>query len=307
MFATPILFIIFIRPLATQRVFEQIKRIKPTYLFIAADGPRTDKPEDKERCEVTRKIIDQIDWKCDLKTLLRAENRGCGFGPSEAISWFFDHVKQGIILEDDCVPNLDFFHFCERLLDKYEHNIDIFQISGTLPLVSWKSYTQDYLISKFGGTWGWATWRRAWNKFDYKASAWKELQGKRKVQTFLENDTFYSHFLHEFNISFSEIRNDIWDYQWLFCRFYWGGYSIMPTVNLVTNVGFSEDATHTFHSASSMANLPTNELLNNNLINIHGNDKLLDYILFEKTMSTTKKHLLKRLFIKLAIIRYNTI
>lgn len=109
MLSTPVLFIVFNRVQTTQQVFDRIKQVQPKYLFVAADGPRPDKPDDIQKCADTRKIIEQIDWDCELKTLFREENRGCGYGPAEAITWFFEHVEYGIILEDDCLPSLSFF------------------------------------------------------------------------------------------------------------------------------------------------------------------------------------------------------
>ena len=153
MFNTPVLLIIFNRPLHTQKIFDQIKKIKPKHLFIVGDGPRPHRPDDIQKCAATRKIIEQIDWDCKLRTLFRNENRGCGHGPAEAISWFFEHVEAGIILEDDCLPDISFFPFCELLLKEYKNDSNIFLISGTNPLQKWKENKSVYFEAKFGWTW----------------------------------------------------------------------------------------------------------------------------------------------------------
>lgn len=113
MFTTPVLFIIFNRPEATRKVFNAIRNVKPKQLFIAADAPRLNK-EEALLCKRTRKIALEVDWECEV-TLFRDENLGYGLAVSEAINCFFDQVEEGIILEDDCLPDLSFFPFCEGL------------------------------------------------------------------------------------------------------------------------------------------------------------------------------------------------
>ena len=130
-FSTPILFLIFNRPDVTKCVFEEIRKQKPQYLYLAADGPRANKPGEYEKCILAREVVlEGIDWNCELKTLYRDENLGCGKAVSEAITWFFEHVEEGIILEDDCLPNNSFFTFCSELLDRFRTTDKIMHISG---------------------------------------------------------------------------------------------------------------------------------------------------------------------------------
>ncbi len=168
MFETPILFIVFNRPDTTQQVFNVIKRIKPKYLFVAADGPRPDVPADIEKCKRTRLIVEQVDWDCEIKTLFRDQNKGCGRGPAEAITWFFEYVDEGIILEDDCVPHIEFFKFIPLMLEKYRNESRIFLIIGTNFLGEWRPKKHSYFFSLFAHTWGWATWKRAWKLYDFE-------------------------------------------------------------------------------------------------------------------------------------------
>lgn len=298
MFETPILLLVFNRPQTAQKVFDEIRKGKPKYLFIAADGPRHDKPDDKVKCEATRQIIHQIDWDCELKTLFREENRGCGRGPAEAITWFFEHVEQGIILEDDCLPDLSFFSFCEELLTKYKFEERIGMICGTNPLISWQQKKESYIFSKIGFNWGWATWRRAWKNFDYNATLWSTHDGKQEVKSFLNNDEYFNHFSAEFDSYFAEVRRDVWDFQWLFCRFYHKSYSIVPSVNLITNIGFNEDATHTFYEKdllSDLLKLSINTPLIHPQIKV---DKFFDWIIYERFFNPKKRNLIKKIILK---------
>jgi hypothetical protein len=303
---TPILLIVFNRPDTTQRVFDVIKQQKPNNLFVAADGPRKNKPDDIIKCHAARNILNQVDWKCELKTLFRDSNMGCGKGPADGITWFFDHVEQGIILEDDCLPDQSFFPFCEELLHRFRYDNKISVISGTNPLLKWKEKKCSYVYSKIGGTWGWATWRRAWKNFDYTATLWKAAQGKERVNKTLNNKLFYSHFSQEFDTYFRCQRNDVWDFQWLFSRLVHSTYSIVPCRNLISNIGFNEYATHTLKSSDPMAGLCTYKInfpLKHTEFKI---DRLYDRIVFERFINPKKRTIIKRILIKIIKIITST-
>ena len=298
MLSTPVLLLVFNRPDVTQKTFDQIRKVQPHKLFIAADGPRVDKPDDDAKCEATRAIINQINWACEVQTLFREQNRGCGYGPAEAITWFFEHVEEGIILEDDCLASIDFFPFCEELLIRYRDDEKVYMISGTNPAQKWKS-KRSYLFSAMGFSWGWASWRRAWQKFDYSASQWATSEGKDKIKRHLNNEKFYKHFAEEFDYYFKEIRGDVWDFQWLFYRYYNQSYGIVPTVNLVTNIGFDDNATHTFDERVNTARLPTTSL---GFPLIHpkdtGIDSLFDWYVFERFLSREERSVVKKILLK---------
>ena len=204
LFDTPILFIIFNRPDTTQVVFNRIKEIKPKYLFIAADGPRLNVSDEVEKCEETREIINQIDWDCELKTLFRDRNLGCGMGVSSAITWFFDYVEQGIILEDDCLPDLTFFEFTALMLEKYKDNNKIKMISGTNYFFNKVKSKESYYFSKCFFIWGWATWKRAWSEFDFDMKSWPKNKKKHFLQTIFENKKIYNYWNIMFFCSFSK-------------------------------------------------------------------------------------------------------
>ena len=175
MFNTPILLLVFNRPEHTKRVLNTLRKVRPMNLYIAADGPRRNNQSDSINCQLVKEIlIKWIDWDCEIKTLFRDENLGCGKAVSQSITWFFNHVEDGIILEDDCLPDLSFFKFCEGLLDKYRNVPDVFLISGDNFVNRSINIPWDYYYSSFAHIWGWATWRRVWNKYDFTLSDFSE-------------------------------------------------------------------------------------------------------------------------------------
>ncbi len=238
----PVLFLIFNRPDVTEKVFEQIRKALPRQLFVAADGPRTTHPDDLVKCKKTRELVlDMIDWDCEVKTLFRDENLGCGLGVSKAISWFFEQVDQGIILEDDCLPSLSFFSFCSEMLKKYESDNRIMMVSGFNPIGKWQAEYVDYFFSD-GWIWGWATWRRAWLLNDFTLSLYFANNDNNYYKNLLESRLIGSiEIFDQFRLG----RTDTWDYQWYFARIINNGMAITPSLNLIENIGFDENATHT--------------------------------------------------------------
>jgi hypothetical protein len=236
MLKTPVLFIIFNRPETTLPVFEAIRKAKPKQLFVAADGPRPGKKGEKARCEKAREIATNVDWDCEVKTLFREENIGCGRGPAEAITWFFDRVEQGIVLEDDCLPTEDFFLFAEENLDYYKYNQDVFHISGTNIQQGLSRGTASYYFSRIPHMWGWASWKRAWNHYSFDLTKWKNPVLPRQLDKYW-TDLFDK--IEDGSLS------SVWDYQWLYTITRYHKLCITPNVNLVENIGFTDSATHT--------------------------------------------------------------
>ncbi|WP_276365528.1 nucleotide-diphospho-sugar transferase [Chryseolinea sp. H1M3-3] len=244
-FNVPILFLVFNRPSTTTVVFEAIRKIKPSKLYLAADGPRQHKDGEQQKCEEVRKIITAIDWPCQVKKLFREENLGCGKGVSSGITWFFEHEPEGIILEDDCVPDLTFFPYCEELLDRYRNDKRIMEISGnniwTTPSTA-PAYS--YSFSNHNGIWGWASWRRAWNHYDYEMKIYPTIKNKgyleKTFNSIYERD--YFKFVFERTYLFPHIT---WDYQWELIKRINTGLTIVPSINMVENIGFGTDATNT--------------------------------------------------------------
>jgi hypothetical protein len=244
MFDTPILFLIFNRPDTTKLVFEAIRNIKPKQLFIAADGPRLDRPGEKEKCRETRSIITKIDWACEVKTLLQPINLGCKVGVSSAINWFFSEVEKGIILEDDCLPDLSFFPFCAELLEKYRDDSRIMMISGDNFLLSKEKVKYSYYFSKYHFIWGWATWRRSWKLYDVNMTNWPLLLDDCNFLALFPGKQERRYWKNILNKTFQG-KIDTWDYQWALTKWIHNGLTICPKVNLIKNIGFSREATHT--------------------------------------------------------------
>jgi len=244
-YTPPILFIIFNRPELTRKVFEVIRNARPPRLYIAADGPRKGKREELV-CEETRSIVRQVDWDCKVHQLFRNENLGCGLGPKKAIDWFFEHEKEGIILEDDCLPSPSFFQFCYELLEKYRYDTRVMHIGGSNFQYG---YTRDpdysYYFSYYSHEWGWASWRRAWELYDFKISSYPEIKSKGYLDNYFSSFLEKKYRLSKTDKTIHDVNVNWWDYQWDYTKFINSGLSIIPNVNLVTNIGFGEDATHT--------------------------------------------------------------
>ena len=252
MFNTPVLFLVFNRPELTKRVFEQIRKIQPTFLYIAADGPRLNKQgEDKICAEVKNIILSNIDWDCEVKTLFREQNLGCGKAVSEAIAWFFEHVEEGIILEDDCLPDLSFFEYCESLLETYRHNENVFMISGDNFRFGNSTVKTSYTFSKYCNIWGWATWKRSWNLYSYKMEDWPVESARGILQAVLKNKDEVEYWEKAFN-GFFEGKIDTWDYQLQYTCWKEKLLCVEPAVNLIMNIGFGEGATHLTESAETL-------------------------------------------------------
>jgi len=242
---TPILFLIFNREDTTQKVFDAIRQQKPKYLFVAADGARKNKSGEAEKCQRVKDIIKQVDWDCELKTLFREENLGCKLAVSSAITWFFENVEQGIILEDDCLPDPSFFPYCEELLEKYKDDTRIGHISGDNFLHGIIDKSLSYDFCSCSHIWGWATWRRVWKNYDVNFPFWEEQKDKR---SFLFKNKLEEIYFSSFIPDVLNNRNGIntWDTQWLFTLRVQNQLSIYPAVNMVENIGFgATDATHT--------------------------------------------------------------
>jgi len=241
---SPVLFLIFNRPDKTKQVFEAIRQAQPSKLFVAADGPRKSKNGEQELCEQTREIINAIDWQCELKTLYREENLGCKLAVSSAINWFFENVEEGIILEDDCLPNQSFFHFCDTLLNHYRDDKRIMHIGGSNFQDGQIRGDGSYYFSYVYHIWGWATWRRAWEKYDIEMHGLDKFIDSGYLKSLYPERSHQQSWMQVFNLIKSNKLNT-WDYQWTFACWANNGLSIIPNSNLVSNIGYDTNATHT--------------------------------------------------------------
>ncbi|MEC4005359.1 nucleotide-diphospho-sugar transferase [Flavobacterium sp. SUN052] len=251
---SPVLFLIFNRPDVTALVFEQIKKVKPAKLYVAADGARKNKENEVQLCQETRAIINQIDWNCEVKTLFRDENLGCKYAVSSAISWFFENEVEGIILEDDCLPQNDFFVFCDTLLEKYRNVNTIKHIGGCNFQFGKKFGNESYYFSNLTHVWGWASWRRVWNDYDVELNQFKSLEVKPVFKSLFENEIIVDRWFSIYN-DLLDKKIDTWDYQLAISNMINKGLTIIPNVNLIKNIGFGAAATHTFDTNDSVTKL----------------------------------------------------
>jgi hypothetical protein len=258
-FTTAVLFLIFNRPETTARVFEAIRQARPSRLYVASDGPRKNRPDDVDRIESVRKIATTIDWRCDVKILFREENLGCKIAVSNAISWFFEHEEFGIILEDDCVPHQDFFEFCSNLLELYANDDRVSVITGNNFQNGQIRGEASYYFSKYNHCWGWATWRRAWQYYQGELPFWPNWKRSDGWIASCPDNVERRYWATIFDQAF-EGAIDSWAYPWTACVWKHGGLTATPNVNLVTNIGFGVDATHTHHPNAHQASVPTEAL-----------------------------------------------
>ena len=256
---TPVLFLIFNRPDNTQKVFNTIRQAKPRQLFVAADGPRPDKEGEIEKCQKAREIAASVDWDCEVKSLLRDKNLGCKIAVSTAIDWFFENVEEGIILEDDCLPSQSFFWFCQELLEHYQDDTRIMHISGNNFQFGHKRGEGTYYFSKYNHIWGWSTWKRAWKCFDVNMKSFEEFKREGQINNIFRIKQQQKYWVKVFQKTYdSEI--DSWDYIWTYTCFTNNGLCVLPNVNLVSNIGFGPESTHTKGNDSIFSQMEVEEI-----------------------------------------------
>ncbi|WP_207477611.1 tetratricopeptide repeat protein [Arenibaculum pallidiluteum] len=255
---TPIALLVFNRPDVTAQVFARIAAQKPRTLLVVADGPRADRPGEAELCEQTRRIATAVDWDCRVLTNFSDTNLGCGLRVSSGLDWVFETVDRAIILEDDCLAGPDFFRFCEEMLDRYADDPRIGVISGNYHLSEDFRPPGSYFFSRYPFIWGWATWRRTWRHYDWRVARLAEAEREGVLDNLFDPPV-----AHYWKAIFRRIQADphfTWDYQLSFALMAQGLLNIVPSVNLVSNIGFARpDATHTPHD-SPLANRPCGTL-----------------------------------------------
>ena len=239
---TPVAFLIFNRPDLTAQVFARIAEARPETLLVVADGPRSDL--ESERCRMARDVVAAVDWPCRVLKNYSDVNLGCRRCVSGGLDWVFSKVEEAIILEDDCLPDPSFFPFCEELLARYREDPRVGHIGGSNPHRSVSDAGYSYYFSRYCMIWGWATWRRAWREYDVQMRAWPGVRRMRRYREFFDSKTEALFFRSHWDGVFAG-RIDTWDAQWLFCRLMQGTLSIIPSVNLVSNLGFRADASRT--------------------------------------------------------------
>jgi hypothetical protein len=244
-FDVPVVLMAFNRPQHTRAVFDRIAAIRPTRLFAIADGPRPDRPDDVRKCGETRAVLDRVNWPCDLHTNFSDTNLGCAARISSGLDWVFDQVERAIILEDDCIPDPSFFPFCAELLERFADDPRVRTISGSSFLFGKTRTHWSYRFSIFHDIWGWATWRRSWQRVDMAMAYWPQVRDEGWLFDMVGIDRSHAKFwATRFNRAY-ERRIDSWAYPYLFSCWLDHSLAIAPNRNLVSNIGVGNGATHT--------------------------------------------------------------
>lgn len=294
MFNVPILFIIFKRLDTTQKVFSQIRRIQPKHLFIAADGPRETVAGEAKKCiEVRNWVLQAIDWDCKVETRFLENNAGCKYALANAFTWFFSHVESGIILEDDCYPDLSFFPYCEELLNRYKDNPNIRMISGRNNVTKYHPEKQSYYFTTGGGIWGWATWKREVDGFNADVVFPKEDELYEKMLTFTKDPAESLLIAQEAQVT-AQDHYSAWDFQWGIQGKLNHQLAITPACNMIKNIGFDLDGTHVSEKRSDFARLQTMKfpLLHPSVIepNYELSKKIAHFIMMPPSIGAKMKH-----------------
>ena len=260
-FSTPVLLNVFNRPKETRMLLEIIGKVQPKYLYVHCDGPRPGNEKDEKNVEEVHRVVEElVTWPCELNKLYEPMNLGCGKGPASSMTWFFSNVEEGIILEDDCHPHVDFFQYCQELLEKYRYNEKVGLIGGTTFLNDYDK-TVSYHFTPYPEIWGWATWKRIWDKYEFNYQK-SDVDFKRKVLPYVKSHQaidFWTSIMHRCIADGDD--KTYWDYQLALQLLYNNVLTIAPNTNMVSNVGFGEDASHTFDVRSIYANNPISPIL----------------------------------------------
>jgi len=242
-FNIPVVLLIFNRPKVTEELVRKLETIKPSKLYLIADGPRKSKKEDQELCSKTRKVIEKaINWKCEIKKKYSEKNQGCGICISSGLNWVFEQEEYAIILEDDCIPATSFFSFCEELLIKFRYDTRVMHICGSRWNLERIRPEVSYFFSKYSHVWGWATWRRAWNLYDYDLETWPIVKNGNYLNSVFESQKEVNSFTKIFDTYYTNSLKSGWATQWFYSVIINNGMAIVPNSNLINNKG--EIGTH---------------------------------------------------------------
>ena len=248
---TAVVFLVFNRPALTRAVFERIAQVRPKRLLVVADGPRMERPEEERLCEEVRRIATAVDWDCRVQTNFAPTNLGCRRRVISGLDWAFEQVDEAIILEDDILPDLTFFPFCEEMLERFRGDDRIAMITGFNITADQAQAPYSYYFSQLTHIWGWATWREAWKHYDERLSSWPELRQSGMLRDFFSKRTAVRYWTSVLEGMFQGTGPNTWDYQWMYTNLMRGSLSVSPQVNLVQNLGFGSDATHSKNSKSA--------------------------------------------------------
>jgi hypothetical protein len=255
-FEIPILFLVFNRPELTEQVFSEIQKLKPSKIYISADGPRDNRPGERNKCDQVRRLVSKIDWPCNASFRFLEKNLGCKLAVSSALEWLFASEEFGIVLEDDCLPNPSFFNFCKENIYNYMSDNRIMCISGNnFQNGNWRG-DGSYYFSGIPTIWGWATWKRSWCLWDGALQNYPVFRDQKLIKTVVSDKKAQKFWIHKFEDVFVGRNRSTWGFPWVFTVMMHNGLCITPNKNLVTNIGFGPDGTHGRNAESRLACLP---------------------------------------------------
>jgi hypothetical protein len=255
-FNTPIALLTFNRPQLTKRLLGVLAQVRPSRILVVSDGPRPHVASDAEKCAAVRNLLKKIDWDCEIERNFAERNMGSFPRNSSGLNWVFEQVEEAIILEDDCLPDLSFFPYCEELLDKYRDHPRVGLISGNNFLKpTMVQQEPSYFFSGYATTWGWASWRRTWHQVDLNMPYWPQFRdgGQLLQAVFSSSEARYWRSIYD-AIQERRMKN-AWDYQLMLACMRYNLLTVVPSVNLVSNLGFGPDSTHCEDSNSLLCNI----------------------------------------------------
>jgi hypothetical protein len=247
-FDIPVALIVYNRPEFTRRLIAALRPACPRHILIIADGPNLERSGDDTRCQQVRAAVAEIDWPCEVELNAADNNLGCRKRPQTGLAWVFERVQEVIVLEDDCIPDPTFFPFCRELLIRYRDDPRVMIVSGMSILSHVPCGPESYYFSIHSNCHGWATWRRTWAIYDDNIDSWPTLRSTDWLQRIVGDRRDALFWAERFDM----VRNgfDAWDFQLVFSCWKAGGLSIRPRHDLVQNIGYGPDATHTFDPQS---------------------------------------------------------
>jgi hypothetical protein len=245
--SSPVVAIVYHRPQRAIELLEIVRAARPETLFLVADGPRPGDDRDAELCRATRAAATRVDWPCEVVTDLAEEHLGCARRVVSALDAVFAQVDRAIVLEDDVRPTPSFFPYCDDMLDRYADDQRIVHVDGSNRLAEWRADASDYHFARHGNVWGWATWARAWARYDITLDRYRTSDARAAIVDHSLDGAQRDFLMWLLDADLPALA-DAWDHQWSMARYATGGLAIVPARNLVTNVGFGRDATHTVHA-----------------------------------------------------------
>jgi hypothetical protein len=251
--AVPVVLFLFNRPASLARVVDVLCRVRPRLVLAIADGPRPGHPEDIPRCIAARKIVERLDGSCHVIRHFAEANLGCDARITTGLAWAFEHISEAIVLEDDVVPDPSFFPWCAQMLNRYRDEPQVMHVSGRNHLGRWTQSGDGHCLLRRASILGWATWRRAWQRHVTMPGTPDDIMRTAAISAI--EPVVLDQFLMQQGLAL-KYRPSVWDTDWEIKKALLGGLSVVPSVNMVANIGFGPDATHTLFAGDIRALTP---------------------------------------------------